>query len=112
MKSTVNSLDISLLIYFSPWSILRLHYSYSKVYASTSCPITHPVKIANGGFYFYFLFLLFFYFLFFIFLYFSIFRTTRVRVYQSYYHTSHKLMASHKTDHETWENGVEGSGIK
>jgi len=48
----------------------------------------------------------------FIFLLFSIFRTTQVRVYQSHYHISHKLMASHETNHETWENGVEGSGIK
>ena len=37
---------------------------------------------------------------------FPIFRTTRVRVCQSCCHISHK------TDHETWENGVEGSGIK
>ena len=37
-----NSLqDLSLLIYFSPWSVLRLRYSYPKVHASTSCPSTH-----------------------------------------------------------------------
>ena len=62
------------------------------------------VKIVDSGLHFYFLFSLYFYFSLF-----SIFRTTQVRVYC---HTSHKLMASHKTDHETWENGVEGSGIK
>jgi len=25
---------------------------------------------------------------------------------------SHAVTLSHKTDHKTWENGVEGSGIK
>ena len=57
---------------------------------------------------------LYFIFHFVLFSYFSIFRTARVRVRSdwSYCHISHNLMASHKTDHETWENGVEGSGIK
>ena len=45
-------------------------------------------------------------FLFLFFLFFSIFRTTQVRVYQSRGHISHK------TDHKTGENGVEGSGMK
>ena len=41
-NSMENSLqDLSLLIYFSPWSMLRLRYSYPKVHAFTSCPITH-----------------------------------------------------------------------
>ena len=68
-------------------------------------------RLLMVDFIFYFFFSLYFIFLF-IFLFFSIFRTTWVRVYQSHCHISHKLMASHKTDHETWENGVEGSGIK
>ena len=59
------------------------------------------VKIVDGGLHFYFLFSLYFSFSLF-----SIFRTTQVKVYQSCYHISHK------TDHKTWENGVEGSGIK
>ena len=53
-----------------------------------------------------FIFHFLFYFILFLFLFFSIFRTTQVRVYQSCYHISHK------TDHETWEKEVEGSGIK
>ena len=44
-------------------------------------------------FIFYFLFSLYFFFLFFLFLFLSIFRTTRVRIYQSHCHISHKLMA-------------------
>jgi len=58
-----------------------------------------------------FIFIFSFHFIF-LFLFFSIFRTTQFRVYLSHCHISHKLMASHKTDHKTWENGVEGSGIK
>ena len=62
------------------------------------------VKIIDGGLHFYFfsfiLFLFLFYFLF------SIFRTTWIRVYQSCCHISHK------TDHGTQKNRVEGSGIK
>jgi len=53
-------------------------------------------------FIFSFHFILFFLFFFF----YSIFKTTWVRVYQSCCHISHK------TDHKTWENRVEGSGIK
>jgi len=52
------------------------------------------------------LFSLFTLFFFFFSFSFSIFRTTWVRVYQSCCHISHK------TDHGTWENGVEGSGTK
>ena len=56
----------------------------------------HGVKIVNSGLDF----LFHFYF------YFSIFRTTRVRGYQSHCHISHK------TDHGTQKNGVEDSRIK
>ena len=54
--------------------------------------LSQYVKIANNGlnFYFHFLFYFYFYFLFFSF---SIFRTTRIRGYQSHCHISHKLMA-------------------
>ena len=69
------------------------------------------VKIVDSGLHFYFLFSLYFSFSFSLFSI-SIFRTTWVRVYQSRCHISHKLMASHKTDYKTWENRVEGSGIK
>ena len=42
-NSMENSLqNLFLLIYLCPWSMLRLHYFYPKVHASTSCPITHP----------------------------------------------------------------------
>ena len=42
-NSMKNSLqDLSLLIYFSSWSVLQLRYSYPKVHTFTSCPITHP----------------------------------------------------------------------
>ena len=42
-NSIENSLqNLSLLIYFSPWSMLQLRYSYPKVHAPTSYPITHP----------------------------------------------------------------------
>jgi len=61
------------------------------------------VKIIDSGLHFYFLFSLYFIFLV---LFYSIFRTTQVRVYQSCCHISHK------TDHKTQENRVEGSGIK
>jgi len=63
------------------------------------------VKISDSGFHFYFLFSLYFFVLF-LFLFFYIFRTTWVRVDQSCWHISHK------TDHGTYENKVEGSGIK
>ena len=43
---------------------------------------------------------------------FSIFRTTRVRVYQSRCHISHKLMAKSQDWSQDWENRVEGSGTK
>ena len=48
------------------------------------------IKIVDGRLNFYFLLFILFYF---IFLFFSIFRTTRIRVYQSCCHISHKLMA-------------------
>ena len=48
--------------------------------SSAPGPDKMSVKIVDGGLYFYFYF-------------FSIFRTTRVRVYQSRCHISHKLMA-------------------
>ena len=42
-NSMENSLqDLSLLIYLLSRSLLRLRYSYPKVHASSSCPITHP----------------------------------------------------------------------
>jgi len=65
------------------------------------------VKIIDGELCFYFLFSLYF-----IFILFSIFRTTRVRVYQSCCHISHKLMA--KSQDWSWDlkNRVEDSGTK
>ena len=51
-----------------------------------------PVKIVDGRLCFYFLFFLNFIFCF-LFFSFSIFKTTRVSVYQSRCHISHKLMA-------------------
>jgi len=54
-----------------------------------------------------------FLFLFSFFLLSSIFRITRVRVDWSHCHISHKVDGVvTKTDHRTWENEVEGSGIK
>ena len=62
------------------------------------------VKIIDGGLYFILLFFFFF---------FSIFRTTQVRVDWSCCHISHKVDGIvTRTDHRTWENEVEGSGIK
>ena len=60
------------------------------------------------------LFFTFHFILFFIFLfsYFSIFRTTRVRVISHAVTSVTNWWPSHKTDHGTWENGVEGSGTK
>ena len=49
------------------------------------------VKIVDDGLDFYFSLFILFYFILFSFS-FSIFRTTRVRVYQSHCHISHKLM--------------------
>jgi len=49
-------------------------------------------RLLTVDFIFYFLFSLYFSFIF-SFILFSIFRTTRVRVYQSHCHISHKLMA-------------------
>jgi len=70
------------------------------------------VKIIDSGLYFsYFIFftLLFFFFFFLS----SIFRTTWVRFDQSHCHISHKVdSVGTRTDHRTWENEVEGSGIK
>jgi len=59
--------------------------------------------------FFTFYFILFFIFLFF---YFSIFRTTWVRVISHAVTSVTNWWYSHKTDHRTWENGVEGSGTK
>ena len=84
-------------------NLIIRHLGFETLY----CHFEHTsnnVKIINGGLHF--LFFYFFFSLYFSFLFFSIFRTTQVRVYQSCCHISHK------TDYETWENGVEGSGIK
>ena len=70
-----------------------------------------PVKIVDGGLHsflfsrFYLIFL-FFYFLF------PIFRTTQVRVISHAVTSVTNWWRSHKTDHETWENRVEGTRIK
>ena len=52
-----------------------------------------PVQIIDSRLNFYFLLFILCYFFFFLFFFISIFRTTWVRVYQSCYHTSHKLTA-------------------
>ena len=54
--------------------------------------IPSPVKIVNSGLHFLFSFFTVFYFFLLLFFFFSIFRTMRVRVYQSHCHISHKLM--------------------
>ena len=67
---------------------------FRDVFFAASLANTTSVKIVNNGLIFYFLFSLYFSFLL-LFLFFSIFRTTRVRVYRSRRHISHK------TDHRT-----------
>ena len=64
--------------------------------------ITCFVKIVDGGLYFIFSFH-FILFLFFFYILFSIFRTTRVRDYQTHCHISHKLMA--KSQDWSWDLG-------
>jgi len=60
--------------------------------------------------FFLFHFILLFFFFFFLS---SIFRITQVRVDQLHCHISHKVDGIvTRTDHGTWENEVEGSGIK
>ena len=67
------------------------------------------VKIVDGGLYFIFSFHFYFYFSFFIFLFLEQLRLGFI---------SHAVTSvtnwwrSHKTDHRTWENGVEGTRIK
>jgi len=66
------------------------------------------VKIIDGGLYFLFSLFTLFYF-YFIFLFLEQFGLGLI----SHTVTSvTSLWQSHKTDHGTWENGVEGSGIK
>jgi len=64
------------------------------------------VKIVDGGLHFLFFSFLFSLFFFYFHFHFLFLEISWVRVCQSHCHISHK------TDHKTWENGVEGSGIK
>ena len=65
---------------------------------------TSFVKIVDGGLHFYFFFSLYFIFLF--------LEQLRLGLVCHAVTSVTSWWCSHKTDHETWENGVEGSGTK
>ena len=70
------------------------------------------VKIIDSGLNFYFLFFILFYFVFFLFFSFLFLEQLGLGFINHPVTSVTSWWRSHKTDHRTWENGVEGSRIK
>ena len=104
------------------WNISWKHKSWTEdkqdkhyVCQDLTLPWNMSVKIVDGGLHFlFFIFLFSLYFIFFFFFFFSFLFLEQLRL-GFICHTVTSVTSwwrSHKTDHGTWKNGVEGSGIK
>ena len=84
------------------WQSHKSHDTWKKV----------DVKIVDGGLYFIFSFHFYFTFYFFFFFIFLFLEQLRLEFISHAVTSVTNWWRSHKTDHETWEKGVEGTRIK
>jgi len=105
-------LDKELLLYCYPiyinyiWSVLQ------QCSASISALKASCVKIIDAGLYFIFSFHFYFTLLYFFFFFFLFLEQLGLGFISHAVTFITNWWRSHKTDHETWENGVEGTRIK